>query len=47
MHTISAELLVGVAALILVAVAAGTLCARIFMAASRAPSGPPEDGLET
>jgi len=43
MLTVSAELLAAGAALILIAVAAGTLCARLFMAASRAHGGPPED----
>lgn len=38
MSSVSVEVLATVAVLILVAVAAGTLCARLFMAASRAHS---------
>lgn len=39
MSTISVEMLITVAALILVAVAAGTLTARFFIAASRPHAG--------
>jgi hypothetical protein len=49
----SAELLVIVAVLVLLAVAAGTICARLFMAASRdypsrrAPDKPSPDPAES
>jgi hypothetical protein len=36
----SAEVLIGVAVLILAAVAAGTFTARLFIAASRTPAAP-------
>jgi hypothetical protein len=39
MSTVSVELLIAVAVLILVAVAAGTICARLFMAASHLQPG--------
>lgn len=38
--TTASELLIAVAVLVLVAVAAGTFAARLFMAASRAHPGP-------
>jgi hypothetical protein len=39
MSSVSAEILITVAVLILVAVTAGTLTARFFIAASRTPAG--------